>query len=269
MSPRPFVPLSDLVSLKGKRAVITGAAMGIGFAISRRLAEAGASVVIADINKEEAGKAAGCLKEMGYKPVVVECDVSSEEDIKNLFSRTAAEIGGVDILVNNAGIFPQIPLEKMTSSDFERIIAVNLKSMFLCIRETSRIMIEQKTGGCIINLASIDAVHPSTKGFSAYDASKGGVLTMTKSLAAELGRHYIRVNAIAPGAIMTEGARSRTTPDAVGSGRSLLKELMSRMALGRLGDADDIARVALFLASDMASYITGTCIFVDGGYLIS
>jgi 2-deoxy-D-gluconate 3-dehydrogenase len=269
MCPRSFVPLNDLVSLKGKRAVVTGAAMGMGFAISRRLAEAGATVVMADINSEEAEKAAARLKEMGYKPVVIKSDVSREEDVNNLFSGTVAEIGGVDILVNNAGIFPQIPLEKMTSSDFDRIMAVNLKSIFLSIRETSRIMIGQKTGGCIINLASIDAVHPSTKGFSAYDTSKGGVLTMTKSLAAELGRHYIRVNAIAPGAIMTEGARSRTTPDAAGSGRSLLKELMSRMALGRLGDADDIARVALFLASDMASYVTGTCIFVDGGYLIS
>ncbi len=157
----------------------------------------------------------------------------------------------------------------MTSADFDRIIAVNLKSIFLCSRETSRIMIEQKIGGCIINLASIDAVHPSTTGFSAYDASKGGVLTITKSLAAELGRHYIRVNAIAPGAIMTEGARYRTTQNSTGSDRSLLKALMSRMALGRLGDADDVARVALFLASDMAGYMTGTVVFVDGGYLVS
>jgi 2-deoxy-D-gluconate 3-dehydrogenase len=269
MSPRPFVPLSELVSLKGKRAIITGAAMGIGFAIARRLAEAGATIIVADVNAGEAEKASIQLKEMGYKPVVIQCDVSSEEEVKGLFGKAISEIGGVDILVNNAGIFPRIPLEQMTSADFERIIGVNLKSIFLCARESSRIMIQQKTGGCIINLASIDAVHPSTKGFSAYDASKGGVLTMTKSLAVELGQHYIRVNVIAPGAIMTEGARSRLTPNSTGSDRSMLKAFMSRMALGRMGDADDIARVALFLSSDMASYITGTVIIVDGGYLVS
>jgi 2-deoxy-D-gluconate 3-dehydrogenase len=269
MSPRQFVPIADLISLKRKRAIITGAAMGIGFAISLRLAEVGATIILADINIQEAERAGNRMKEMGYNPLVIQCDVSKEDDVKNLVTKAATEMGGIDILVNNAGIFPRIPIGQMSSADFDRIMATNLKSIFLFTRETSQRMIQQKTGGCIINLASIDAVHPSSKGFSAYDASKGGVLTMTKSLASELCQHYIRVNAIAPGAIMTEGARSQLTANSPGFDRSMLKAFMSRMALGRTGDPDDIARVALFLASDLASYITGTVIFVDGGYLIS
>ena len=269
MTRREFPPINELIDLKGKCAIVTGGAMGIGFAISYRFAEAGAAVVIADVNDKEAEKTCQCLKETGYSAIPIHCDVSNEKDIKNMFNTAVSKMGGVDILVNNAGIYPRIPLAQMTGDDFNRVIAVNLKGVFLCSREASQCMIERRKGGCIINLASIDAVHPSAKALSAYDASKGGVLTMTKSLALELGQHYIRVNAIAPGVILTEGAMSKMRGSATDQGRAQLKSFMSRMALGRMGKPDDIARVALFLASDLASYITGSVIFVDGGYLIS
>jgi NAD(P)-dependent dehydrogenase (short-subunit alcohol dehydrogenase family) len=177
-----------------------------------------------------------------------------------------SRLGGLDILVNNAGIFPFTPLFQLTSADIERTFAVNINGTLYCTREAGRWMIEQKRSGCVINLASVDSVHPSHKGLPVYDASKGAVLTLTKSLAKDLGPYGIRVNAIAPGGILTEGmiAQSRNGE----TGRSVLKEFMARLPLGKMGIADDIARVALFLASDLSSYMTGSLVVVDGGYLL-
>ncbi len=266
---KKFRPLSELLSLQGKCAIVTGGAMGIGFAICYRLAEAGAAIVIADIDAHAAEKACQDLAEFGYQATAIKCDVSSETDVSSMVGNVATKLGGVDILVNNAGIYPRVPLVQMSAADVDRVVAVNIKGIFLCSREASRQMIVQKKGGCIINLASIDAVHPSARGLSAYDATKGAVLTATKSLALELGQHDIRVNAIAPGGILTEGVVSTVGGQGTGEGRAQLKAFMARMVLGRMGQADDVARVALFLASDLASYITGSVVFVDGGYLIS
>ena len=271
-SPNKKATISELIDLTGKRAIVTGGAMGIGFAISCRLAEAGATVLIADTNAEAAQKAIEELKSYGYKATFTQCDVSNEEEVKAMVDSAVKEMGGIDILVNNAGIYPRIPLEQMTGHGFEQVMSVNLKGTFLCSRYASQEMIEQRRGGCIINIASIEAVHPSSTGMSAYDASKGGVLMLTKSTARELGQHDIRVNAIAPGGIMTQGVLSHVGTTSKEEEKEQLKELkafMARMALGRMGDADDIARVALFLASDLASYMTGDLIVVDGGYLIS
>ncbi|MFC1845902.1 SDR family NAD(P)-dependent oxidoreductase [Chloroflexota bacterium] len=264
-----YKPISELIDLSGKKAIVTGGATGIGNAISYRLAESGAAVAIADINIEEAEKTSLSLNEQGYQSIAVKCDVSDESNVKDMVQAVIDRIGGVDILVNNAGIFPQIPLEEMTGSEFDQIISINLKGTFLCSREVSQYIIKQRQFGCIINLASIDSMHPSSKGLSAYDASKGGVLTLTKSMALELGKHDIRVNAIAPGGILTGGVAQQMRGTTADDGKKGLKAFMSRMALGRMGKADDIARVALFLASDLSSYITGSCIVVDGGYLIS
>jgi NAD(P)-dependent dehydrogenase (short-subunit alcohol dehydrogenase family) len=192
--------------------------------------------------------------------------------VKSVIDYAVKEMGSVHILVNNAGIYPRKKLAEMTGDDFNNVIDVNLLGTFLCSRYASAEMIRQKQGGCIINLASIEAVHPSSTGMTAYDASKGGVLMLTKSLARELGRHGIRVNAIAPGAIMTRAIMSHVGKQSAEEEKAGLKELksfMARMALGRMGDADDIARVALFLSSELSSYITGEMIVVDGGYLIS
>ncbi len=267
--PNGNIPLSNLINLDGKRAIVTGGAMGIGFAISCRLAEAGATVIVADTNAEAAQKTIEELKSYGYKAHFIECDVSREEEVQDMVDFTVKEIGSIDILVNNAGIYPFMPLTQMTGDDFTQVISVNLTGAFLCSREVSRRMIEQKQGGCIINIASIDSVHPSSKGLTAYDASKGGILMLTKSMALELGQHDIRVNDIAPGGILTEGLRSLLSGLSIEQGKAQLKAFMTRMCLGRMGRSDDIGRVVLFLASDLAGYMTGSFIVVDGGYLLS
>jgi NAD(P)-dependent dehydrogenase (short-subunit alcohol dehydrogenase family) len=243
--------------------------MGIGFAISYRLAEAGATIAIVDTNSERSQQARQELSNYGYRTICIKCDVSKEDEVQDMVKAAEGEVGGIDILVNNAGIYPRVLMAEMSGEDFEQVMAVNLKGAFLCSREVSRQMIQQRRGGCIINIASIDAVHPSSKGLSAYDASKGGVLSLTKSMALELGQHDIRVNAIAPGGIMTESMISNVTGSSTAKGKAELKAFMARMALGRMGDADDVGRVAIFLASDLASYMTGSLIVVDGGYLIS
>jgi len=268
-SPKRYIPIDELISLARRRAVVTGGAMGIGFAISRRLAEAGATVLIADTNHEQARDAVQKLRDFGYQASFVPCDVSREDDVRDMVDAAVKAMGGIDILVNNAGIYPRIPLSQMTGGDFERVIAVNLSGTFLCSREVSQQMIAQGADGCIINIASIDSLHPSAKELSAYDASKGGVLMLTRSLALELAQYGIRVNAIAPGGVLTGGALSAMSDSPTGAGKSQLKTFMARMALGRMGSADDIGRVALFLASDLASYMTGSLVVVDGGYLLS
>jgi 2-deoxy-D-gluconate 3-dehydrogenase len=266
---RRHIPLHDLIDLSGKRCIVTGGATGIGLGIAYRLAEAGGTIVIADISESDTALACKELEEQGYNVFPVHCDVGDEKSIRDMTNTAVEKMGGIDILVNNAGIYPHIPLEQITAQDFERVLAVNLSGTFLCSREASIQIISQKQGGCIINIASIDSLHPSSKGLSAYDASKGGVLALTRSLALELGKHDIRVNAIAPGGILTKGVMAQTSHEPTEQGRSQLRAFMSRMVLGRMGDADDIGRVAVFLASDMAGYMTGSMIVVDGGYLIS
>jgi NAD(P)-dependent dehydrogenase (short-subunit alcohol dehydrogenase family) len=263
-----IAPLRELISLSGKGAVVTGGGMGIGLAICRRLAEAGAGVVIADINEAEARKACAELASAGGNIHFIRCDVTSEDDVKAMVAGAAGSLGGLDILVNNAGVYPRKPLEAMTGRDFEGVVSINLTGTFLCSRYAAAEMMKRE-GGSIINMASIEAVHPSSTGMSAYGASKGGVLMLTRSLARELGPHGIRVNAIAPGGIKTRGLLSQAGGHRDRSQLRELKSFLSRIALGRLGDADDVARVALFLASDLSGYITGDLIVADGGYLVS
>ena len=264
-----LTPLTKLINLNGKTAIVTGGARGIGFAITRRLAEAGAVVVIADTDTLEAESTVTQLKSQDITIHYVNCNVTTESEVRRMIDRVLEITGGVDILVNNAGIYPRKSLEEMTGEDFQNVISVNLTGTFLCSRYAAESMINRGKGGCIINIASIEALHPSSTGMSAYDASKGGVLMLTKSMASELGKHDIRVNAIAPGAIKTRGMLSQTLPSRDRGQLKELKSFLSRISLGRLGDADDIARTALFLASDLAEYITGEMIVVDGGYLVS
>jgi len=284
--PKDRKPIQKLMDLTGKNALVTGAAAGIGFAIAYRLGEAGAKVGIADIDGSKAEEAASELRKAGFQVFPIRCDVQDEGSVQSAVDAARKEMGGIHILVNNAGVYPRKPLTEMTGADFRKVISVNLTGTFLCTRYAGQAMIEQDRGGCIINIASIEALHPSAAGMTAYDASKGGVLMLTKSTARELGRHDIRVNAVAPGGIMTRGVLSHLDGGAEGAGegtggaagagnasrKAQMKELkgfLSRMALGRMGVADDIARVALFLASDLSGYITGEMIVADGGYLIS
>jgi NAD(P)-dependent dehydrogenase (short-subunit alcohol dehydrogenase family) len=264
---KEYTPLDKLISLRDKKALVTGGAMGIGFGIAYRLAEAGAMLTIVDLNAEKGQKAAQDLSESGFETFFIRGDVSQENDVKEIVNSTIKKMGGLDILVNNAGIFPVTPLLQTADADIDRILGVNLKSMVYFAREACRWMIEQKKNGSVINLASIDSLRPSHQGMSIYDASKGAVLALTRSLARELGEYGIRVNAIAPGGVLTEGALFQKSIGGQ-AGRASLKEFMSRVALGRMGTADDIGRAALFLASELSAYITGSLIVVDGGYLI-
>jgi NAD(P)-dependent dehydrogenase (short-subunit alcohol dehydrogenase family) len=264
-----YTPIGELINLTNKRAVVTGGAMGIGFAISYRLAEAGASIVIVDVDSERAEKASEELRSNGYEARFIQADVSKEKEVRDTVNTIVEDVGGIDILVNNAGIYPYIPFAKITGDDIDKVLSVNLKGTLLCSREVSSNMIQQRQGGCIVNIASISSSRPVSKGFSIYDASKGGVHSLTKSMALELGQHSIRVNAIAPGSIMTEGMLSQGKGLQPSEWKAELKKFMASTVLGRLGRADDIGRVALFLASDLASYVTGTLIVVDGGYQLT
>src|ERR1035437_2935739 len=197
--------LKEIINLSGKVAIVTGGAMGIGYGIAYRLAEAGASVVIADLNEDVGNTAVKELSNNGWKVAFVETNVADESQVKNAIDFTIKTYGSVDILVNNAGIYPIIPIMQMQSTDFEKILSINLKSVFFFTKAVAEVMIKQGRGGKIINITSVDALHPSSIGLAAYDASKHGVWGFTKNTALELASYNIQVNAIAPGGISTPG----------------------------------------------------------------
>ena len=261
-------PFDKLLDLTGKTAIVTGGAMGIGLGIATRLAEAGASVLIADLDENAANKSVQDLSTQGLKVKAVKTDVASETDVDKMVQAAVQDFGGLDIMVNNAGIYPQMPLAKMTKEDFDRVIAVNLRGVFLCTEAASKQMIAQGRGGKIINITSIDALHPSMVGFAHYDASKHGVWGFTKNAALELSQHKIWVNAIAPGGIATPGVSKMPSAQGVDM-EKVMAAFMAKIPMHRMGDPDDIGKVALFLASDMSSYMTGEQVVVDGGVLLS
>ncbi len=212
------------------------------------------------------------LTDKGFSVTVAQCDVSAEKDVKNMIEQTVATYGSVDILVNNAGIYPSIPVMNMTLADFEKVLAINLKGVFLCTKYAAEQMIKQGKGGKIINITSIDALHPSSVGLAHYDASKHGVWGFTKNVALELAPHKIWVNAIAPGAIMTPGVLKMQSGEPASSSvdmKKVLDNFLANIPMHRMGEPDEIGKVALFLASDMSSYMTGSQIVVDGGVLLS
>ena len=266
-----MIPTNKLLDLSGKTAIVTGA-LGIGYGIAYRLAEAGANVVVASLIKEEVDSTVSKLTEQGYKTTALQVDVSIEKDVERMVMETVSAYGSVDILVNNAGIYPSIPVSQMTLADFEKVLSVNLKGVFLCTKYTSEQMIKQGKGGKIINITSIDALHPSSIGLAHYDASKHGVWGFTKNVALELAQHKIWVNAIAPGGIATPGVQKlqKAMPVPKGVDMSKIMEVfLAKIPMKRMGEPDDIGKVALFLASDMSSYMTGSQIVVDGGVLLS
>lgn len=263
--------IGELLKLSGKTAIVTGGGVGIGYGIAYRLAEAGANVVIATRSEQEGLDAAKKLSAMGWKVSAVTTDVSREEDVKRMVSETVRIYGGIDILVNNAGVYPEIPLKNMTLDDFQKVLSINLNGVFLCTKYASEQMIKQGHGGRIINVTSIDALHPSSVGLAHYDASKHGVWGFTKNIALELAPFNIWVNAIAPGGILTPGVQKMMQSVPVPGGvdqQKMLEGFMAKIPMKRLGDPDDIGKAALFLASEMSSYMTGTQIVIDGGVLL-
>ncbi len=264
--------IQQLFDLSGQVAIVTGGAVGIGQAIAFRLAEAGAAVLVTDVNLEAAQQTARLITERGHRAQAYKADVSQVADAQAMVQEAVQRFGRMDILVNNAGIFPFAPALEMTEQLWDRVLDINLKGTFFCAQAAARQMIKAGSGGRIVNIASIDALHPT--GFLAhYDSSKGGVLMQTKSLAKEWGQYGITVNAIAPGSIATPGAAAAAAAPEPAAGQPQETDLMSaflaRIPLGRTGEPDDIATAALFLASRASCYMTGSLLVVDGGYLLS
>lgn len=245
--------------LKDKVALITGASKGIGAGIAKELALQGAAVVI-NYNQDEFG-ASETLKEIesyGGKAIVLQGDVSKAEDVERLFMETDKAFGGLDILVNNAGVFPPNALQNFSETDFHRTINTNILGNILCTKEALKYFPE--TGGSIINLSSVQSQNPIVTEMAVYVSTKGAIEILTKAYAKELAGKNIRVNALAPGAVETEGTHTR------GWFKTEFHKHIERMTpLGRMGQPKDIGKVAAFLASDDAFWITGERIVASGG----
>ena len=251
-----------MADLAGKAALVTGAQQGIGKAIAIALARAGADVAVNYLDgAAEAEEVAAAIRAAGQRAVLVAGDVAGADVPAKLVDATVAAFGGIDILINNAGVFPRVPFLDMTESDWDFVHSINLKASFFCAQAAARVMVGAGTKGAIVSLASSSIYGASPRGVH-YAASKGGVVSMTRAMATELAPHGIRVNAIAPGLTDTAQPRFGMTED----------ELMARgatMPLGRLGQPEDIAHVAVFLASEKAAFITGQVMHANGGIFMA
>ena len=257
--------LAELVSLAGRVAVVTGAAWGLGKATARRLAEAGASVLIGDIDEEKAAATAAEISQAyGARVLSVRMDVTDSSAIAAAADLAMRELGGMDIWINNAGIPSNTPLLEMQDAEWDRVMAVNLRGLFVGSREAAGRMIASGKGGVIVNLASLAGFQAIAPGQAAYVTSKHGVRGATRQMALELAPHGVRVLGVAPGYCQTEHTAHLADMDP-----ELLKQIpipgIAGSRLGRVGAADDIARVVLFCASDLAIFMSGTTLLVDGG----
>jgi glucose 1-dehydrogenase len=252
--------------LRGKNVLVTGGSSGIGQAIAIRFAEYGANVAINYLSRPEEAReteeqvhaCVGRVQQMGVRDVLVGGDVSNEDDVVRMVGEAAEALGGIDVLVNNAGIQISRPSEELSSADFDRVLAVNLRGSFLCAREAIRHFLGDEVGGSIVNVSSVHQLIPKP-GYLGYSTSKGGMQNLTRTLALEYAGRGIRVNGIGPGATVTPINRA-WIDDPVK--RAQVEE---HIPMRRAGEADEMAGVACFLASDLAAYITGQTLFVDGG----
>ena len=257
--------LDQLISLKGKRALVTGAAAGIGKAIVYRLAEAGADLDIVDIDGESLAAVKSELEGLGVGVRLHIVDISKKEEIDRLWENLEGD--GPDILVNNAGIYPLKSFLEVDEAFYRRVMETNLDSVYWMCQHMVRKRL--KKGGVIINIGSIEAVMPFKEDLAHYSASKAGVIALTRALAKEYGKRGFRVNAIVPGGIITQGTRA-VAKGVLRLQFGLLKtgaEFKQRLPIGRMGQPDEVARMVLVLASDLASYVHGAVIPVDGGFL--
>jgi len=248
----------DIFSIKGRKALVTGAGRGIGKVLALTLAEAGCDVALMGLSEENLVATASEVKAFGVKALVTPGDVARKEDVDAAFSEAEKTFGGLDICVNNAGISMQVPAENMAEADWQRIIDVNMKGVFLCSQAAARLMIPRKSGS-IINTGSISgsAVNvPQKQGI--YNTSKAGVVMLTKSLAVEWAPYGIRVNSLSPGYIKTEMVLSTMS--------NLFPAWEALTPLERLGTPEELRGALLFMASDASSYMTGHDLIVDGGY---
>jgi glucose 1-dehydrogenase len=252
--------------LKGKNVLVTGGSSGIGQAIAVRFAEAGSNVAInylttaaeARDTDEQVHACARRVRQEGVRDVLVQGDVSREDDVVRMVAETAGELGGLDVLVNNAGIQVSRPSHELSAADFDKVLAVNLRGAFLCAREAIRQFLREERPGVILNVSSVHQQIPKPE-YLGYSCSKGGMLNLTRTLALEFAARGIRVNGIGPGATITP-INSAWIDDPVKK-----EQVESHIPMARAGTADEMGGVACFLASDDAAYITGQTLFVDGG----
>ncbi len=245
------------LSLEKKVAIITGGSRGIGRAIALGFAQAGADVVVCSRTLPDLEKVADEIQALGRRSLAVEANIAIKGDVDNLVAKAVKEFGTIDILVNNAAINIMRPLIELREDGWDKVMNVGLKGYFLCSQAAARVMMEKKSGN-IINMAS-GAAAKAAPALGAYSISKAGVVMLTRILAAELARYNIRVNAIGPGVVRTGFSQPMwANPD-------ILKTIEATIPLGRIAETGDIVGVALFLASDASSYITGQTIYADGG----
>ncbi len=254
--------LQELISLNGRVAVVTGGARGIGFSIASRLAEAGATVVIGDVNEASATEAAESIsRQFGHPAAAHALNIADATSIRHFMGQVVGEFGKVDIWVNNAGIYPFIGALDITDEDYDKLININQRGTFICTREAAQAMVSTG-GGVVINIVSTAAI--KTAGNSThYTASKHAVAGLTQGFARELGSKGVRVLAVAPTLVSTPGVKELKDSNA-----DLAKGLdgfAASLPLGRAAVPDDIARVVVFCASDLAMFMTGSIVFVDGG----
>jgi len=251
-----------MAELKDKIAIVTGARRGMGRSHALLLAKAGAKVVVSDISLEDCQKVVEEIEKEGGKALAVKCDVSKKEEVDEMLRKTIEKWGKVDILVNNAGIAQFFPFLEMTEEDWDRTLDINLKGYFLCAQSCAKEMAKQKSG-VIINIASV-AMGQQGVGFPNivhYCASKGGIVGMTEALAVELAPYNIRVNAIAPGMIETPMI------DPIKKDPKMMEAMLARLPMRRVGRSEEVSDPVVFLASGKSSYITGSTIIIDGGWL--
>ena len=248
------------LSLEGKVAIVIGGGTGIGRGIALEFAKAGADVVVASRRLSVLEKVAEEVTTLGRRSLAVQTDISRKTDVDNLVQRVMGEFGSIDILVNDAVIFNMTPVIEISEDDWDRTFNVNLKGYYLCCQAVGKGMVERRKGS-IINVASTAGFRVGLTNSSIYSIAKAGVIMLSRGLAWELGSYNVRVNAIAPGPVRVEWNQSWW------SDPERLKQEEARMPLGRMGEPSDIGSVAVFLASDASSYMTGSTIVVDGGLL--
>jgi NAD(P)-dependent dehydrogenase (short-subunit alcohol dehydrogenase family) len=255
-------PLTDLFSLAGRVAIVTGAGRGIGLATARRLSEAGATVVLADLDETAAQAGARAL---GGEASAAHVDVADAASVALLAEAAVERHGQLDVWVNNAGIYPTHSVLELDEADWDHVVDVDLRGVFLGAREAGRRMVALRRGGVIVNVASTASYRAAGVGISHYVAAKHGVVGLTKSLAVELGPLGIRVLAVVPFVTRTEGLEGQR--EALEAAGFVVEDLARRLPLRRVGMPDDVARVVVFCASDLAALMTGSAIAVDAGYL--